>query len=405
MRRVVGKHRERLLSLARAGGVRSADAEDLVQEAFWILARKLADVPERSERAFLTSTTLFLAADRRRTAWHAIMSRDPVRLNEDDRVWLGETFEERQQARRRVDAALPALPDDERAAFVLVELEGLSRYEAAELLDVPSGTLASRLSRARAKFEATVRHLRPNAGETPPSCDSTLIAGNQLFHTNPWGAEKTTHRAEQRLIQRSKAGVLQLGWHWYWGGFERSVLAYPEVLIGWKPWLGGAPTDARLPIPLAKARSLVVTFAVETRASGSYNLALSTWLTRDAGWSSAPGVRSLTTEVMVWPDYTAGNQPPGELVQSLCFDGKSYELWRDARHGKRYEGDREGWTVLTLRGPGGQCRGQIPLGQLLHRLARDGHVALQESVTCVELGNEVQGGAGRTFVEQFEVSL
>ncbi len=49
--------------------------------------------------------------------------------------------------------ALQAVPDDQRAAFLLVVVEGMSYREAAETLDVPVGTVMSRLARARGRIE------------------------------------------------------------------------------------------------------------------------------------------------------------------------------------------------------------------------------------------------------------
>lgn len=49
--------------------------------------------------------------------------------------------------------ALATVPEDQRAAFVLVVVEGLSYKEAAEVLDVPIGTIMSRIARARGRIE------------------------------------------------------------------------------------------------------------------------------------------------------------------------------------------------------------------------------------------------------------
>lgn len=49
--------------------------------------------------------------------------------------------------------ALQAVPDDQRAAFVLVVIEGMSYREAADTLDVPVGTVMSRIARARGRIE------------------------------------------------------------------------------------------------------------------------------------------------------------------------------------------------------------------------------------------------------------
>lgn len=48
-----------------------------------------------------------------------------------------------------IDAAMHALPDEQREAVALVLVEGLAYKEAAEILDIPMGTLTSRLVRGR----------------------------------------------------------------------------------------------------------------------------------------------------------------------------------------------------------------------------------------------------------------
>jgi RNA polymerase sigma-70 factor (ECF subfamily) len=56
---------------------------------------------------------------------------------------------ERHAEMRDVDRAMNALPDEQREAVALVLVEGLAYREAAELLDIPIGTLTSRLTRGR----------------------------------------------------------------------------------------------------------------------------------------------------------------------------------------------------------------------------------------------------------------
>ena len=52
-------------------------------------------------------------------------------------------------ALNEVDAAMRTLPDEQREAVALVLVEGLAYKEAAEILDIPMGTLTSRLVRGR----------------------------------------------------------------------------------------------------------------------------------------------------------------------------------------------------------------------------------------------------------------
>lgn len=54
--------------------------------------------------------------------------------------------------RVEIQTALLQLPEEQRSVLALVVLDGLSYREAAELLDIPTGTVMSRLSRARARL-------------------------------------------------------------------------------------------------------------------------------------------------------------------------------------------------------------------------------------------------------------
>jgi RNA polymerase sigma-70 factor, ECF subfamily len=65
-----------------------------------------------------------------------------------------------------IGRALDALPPDQRAAIVAIDVEGYSVAEASALLGVPVGTIKSRCARGRAKLAVTLGHLRAPAEET-----------------------------------------------------------------------------------------------------------------------------------------------------------------------------------------------------------------------------------------------
>ena len=69
-----------------------------------------------------------------------------------------------------VRAALQRLPADQRAALVLVEVQGYSVAEAAAILGIPDGTVKSRCARGRARLAALLGYLRnPPSGADVPS--------------------------------------------------------------------------------------------------------------------------------------------------------------------------------------------------------------------------------------------
>ena len=73
---------------------------------------------------------------------------------------------EQQETRLDVSAALARLPDDQRAAVVLVEIEGYPVAEAAAILGVPEGTVKSRCYRARVRLARELTQSR-NQQQTP----------------------------------------------------------------------------------------------------------------------------------------------------------------------------------------------------------------------------------------------
>jgi len=70
------------------------------------------------------------------------------------------------ELRLEIDRALASIPDDQRAAVVLVDIEGLSVSEAAEALGIPDGTVKSRCSRGRARLAVLLKDVRNPDGDT-----------------------------------------------------------------------------------------------------------------------------------------------------------------------------------------------------------------------------------------------
>jgi RNA polymerase sigma-70 factor (ECF subfamily) len=76
------------------------------------------------------------------------------------------------ERRRAVLAALETLPPDQRAAVVLVDMEGYSVEETAAILDCAPGTVKSRCSRGRAKLLPLLTEHAPHPGAAAPAADA-----------------------------------------------------------------------------------------------------------------------------------------------------------------------------------------------------------------------------------------
>lgn len=145
--------------LLRRFGLDSAEADDATQQVFLIASRRLADIDPRRERAFLLATAIHVAQKAHRSRARRRETHDENLSEQRDSAPDPEELLDRRRARNLLDAILQAMSEDLRVVFVLYEIEELTLAEIAALLEIPSGTAASRLRRARADFRARVARI------------------------------------------------------------------------------------------------------------------------------------------------------------------------------------------------------------------------------------------------------
>jgi RNA polymerase sigma-70 factor (ECF subfamily) len=124
-----------------------ADADDLTQEVYLRALPALSRFRgDSSARTWLLQIARHVCADhvRRSTRRRALLTRLVQRTGVDDEMVAARTGEV------ELDEALVGLDGDRRAAFVLTQVVGLSYAEAADVCEVPIGTIRSRVARARA---------------------------------------------------------------------------------------------------------------------------------------------------------------------------------------------------------------------------------------------------------------
>lgn len=143
----------------RRFGVREADVDDATQEVFVVAARRLERILPERERAFLVGTALRVASTFRRSARRR--SEEPAEgLAETAALGLSpEEVSELLSARPHLQRILDSMSLEQRAVFVLSELEEIPAPAIAELLSIPVGTVHSRLRGAREVFELATRRL------------------------------------------------------------------------------------------------------------------------------------------------------------------------------------------------------------------------------------------------------
>ena len=197
---------DRLYGAALRLAKNRADAEDLVAET---VTRAWAHFPTLHDRncfrgwLFRILTNTFLSECRKTgttslealAETHGEIDEEPAfslfdRLHQPFLLWWGNPEQEflNKVLQQDLQKAVDALPEVFRVPVILADLQGLSYQEIAAALDVPLGTVRSRLNRARSLLQKALWQHAQEAGLKPsPSADESL------FHASQTGEHHERH--------------------------------------------------------------------------------------------------------------------------------------------------------------------------------------------------------------------
>jgi RNA polymerase sigma-70 factor (ECF subfamily) len=173
---LVRRHQDRLWAVAlRTLGDRE-DAADALQDALISAYRSAgsyrgdAKVTTWLHRIVVNACLDRMRRNKVRTT--VAMPDDDGPVDPHDRLGDRETAME-------IESALATLPDEQRAALVLVDVQGMPVDDAAAILGVPSGTVKSRCARGRGRLALQLGHLRnhPVPPPVPPTSTASTEGG------------------------------------------------------------------------------------------------------------------------------------------------------------------------------------------------------------------------------------
>jgi len=150
----------------------AADAEDLTQDVF--LAAFRARTTYDPERGALSTWLLTIARNRCVTATRRLSPDLPGAFDAPSRDRPPDVQAAGHEIQKALDDALDRLPRDQRAVFVLAEIQERPLAEIARIEGVELGTVKSRLSRARDRLRQILQEFRPS----PAPHDLTTPQGN-----------------------------------------------------------------------------------------------------------------------------------------------------------------------------------------------------------------------------------
>ena len=165
VRQVVTEQYDFVWRSLRRLGIPEEAADDAAQQVFCVFARRAREVSSEKDKTFLFGVVIRVAQNARRSRARRpeVADDDAIASMPSEQAGPEELLEER-RARALLDALLDEMSMDLRAVFVLYELEELTMAEIAKMLDLPAGTVASRLRRARELFESLSASFRERSG-------------------------------------------------------------------------------------------------------------------------------------------------------------------------------------------------------------------------------------------------
>lgn len=179
---IVRRHRDRLWAVALKTTGDPEDAADALQDALISAYRRASQFRGDSQvTTWLHRIVVNACLDRMRRRG----SRPTVPLPVEEETGISLPDPEDRIGRRELQldiaSALAELPDDQREAVALVDVEGWSVEQAALMLGCPTGTVKSRCSRGRAKLAKRLAYLRN------PDPESSVIPLAPPGHTSKPG--------------------------------------------------------------------------------------------------------------------------------------------------------------------------------------------------------------------------
>jgi len=159
VRSLVDDHLDAVVRTLAKLGVAGSMLDDAAQQVFVIATGKLETIEVGRERPYLLGIAVRVASHSRRT----VQRRRESPLDElamPQAAPLPDQLLDERRAYALLEAIVADLPDGMREAFVLFEIEELSAGEVAELLEIPVGTVASRVRRAREHIRQSLLRAR-----------------------------------------------------------------------------------------------------------------------------------------------------------------------------------------------------------------------------------------------------
>ena len=242
----------------------------------------------------------------------------------------------------------------------------------------------------------------PLSKATTLGCDDwfSLTTPSGRLSNNVWGKDLAgSFPYKQCLEQRTVDEIPQYGWSWSWPEQTQFVYAFPEIIVGSKPWeAGSSGNDERFPTQVSSTPHLFIDFDIEIQSQGNFNLIQEMWIIDTPTVSDPPDFHAIQAELIIWTEHTGWGPQCCEIVN---IDGNEWWFWTRSNWG-----DPENpftYIAYVLRTPSRSMF--YDAGKIVADAVKRGLINPDHYITSVELGNEIASGSGVAWLKKFSVSL
>jgi len=214
--------------------------------------------------------------------------------------------------------------------------------------------------------------------------------GDFSLVNNPWnnGKLKNGDDYAQSVTFDTSDVTRDVLFKWNWPDVGH-VVAYPEVIVGYKPWgQDGADT---LVTRLDRLDRLDVSIDYDISGqTDDFNVAFDIWL------SDKPlaGANHITTELMIWT-HDGGLRPAGDKIGFYKDGDFRAQIWVAEDFGDSSGDSAATWRYIALRSKDEIRKDTIDIAAIIADLVERGLVDAQDYLNGYEFGAEVTGGRGR----------
>jgi glucose/mannose transport system substrate-binding protein len=204
MRRLLRDHLGGIARYLGRLGIPPGDVDDVAQEVFLVAASKLEGVAAGGDRAFLYAVASRVAQNARRANIRRTRAHERYVDVGADSSATPEELSDQLRTRTLLESVVRDLTPELRRVFLMCEVEGLGLPEVARTLAIPTGTVASRLRRAREAIFERIR--RGGARQGAAGAASALEEGPEILSWWVSDGEVDALRAIVDIYQRSYPG-------------------------------------------------------------------------------------------------------------------------------------------------------------------------------------------------------